>query len=353
MNKGISVVICCFNSAKRLENTLQALSVQNCVGICDWEILIVDNASTDDTARKSEEIWKKYQEPTPLRVIQEPRPGLTHARKAGILLAKFDYILFCDDDNWLNSNYLNIGFRILEDYPLLAALGGNGSAVFESQKPAWFDEFREAYAVGSQSLTMEDGKQLSLYGAGMFIRKSCYLNLVAYGFREFLNDRTGNSLSSSGDTELTNAFTIAGYQIMYSADLRFQHFLTTNRLQRRYLEKLFIAFGSDGPLRNVYYSFQTRKKFFKLLRFWLIHLTIALLRLVKYTIIPPKKNARRLYLLWNISYLKSLLKLLGKYSGIYRSISRFKYNAQQKAQASKNQMHDTSPVGNQNYPVAL
>jgi len=56
-NEGISVVIACHNSSKRLPQTLEHVKQQNVPEHVQWEVIIVDNASTDNTAQIAQSIW--------------------------------------------------------------------------------------------------------------------------------------------------------------------------------------------------------------------------------------------------------------------------------------------------------
>ncbi|MBK6397553.1 MAG: glycosyltransferase [Bacteroidetes bacterium] len=59
--QGISIVICCYNSESRIKETLEALQMQEVGNDIKWEVLLVDNNSTDKTIEVSEMIWKKRQ----------------------------------------------------------------------------------------------------------------------------------------------------------------------------------------------------------------------------------------------------------------------------------------------------
>ena len=173
--KGISVIICCYNSSSRLLQTLFHLSIQKLKIECLVEIIIVDNNSTDNTRKLAYDYWKSYNSSIPFRVVEEKKPGLTFARFRGIKESKYEYLLFCDDDNWLNSMYIQNGFSILEKNSRIGALGGFGKAAFENNvlEPEWFYYYENIYALGKQGVTSGDitFQKLYVYGAGMFIRK--------------------------------------------------------------------------------------------------------------------------------------------------------------------------------------
>ena len=79
--EGLSVIICCHNSASRLPVTLSHLKVQE-PPAAPWELLLIDNASTDGTADVARSYWQNG--PAPLRIIDESRLGVRFARERGL-----------------------------------------------------------------------------------------------------------------------------------------------------------------------------------------------------------------------------------------------------------------------------
>jgi glycosyltransferase involved in cell wall biosynthesis len=326
--KGVSVIICCYNSVGRITATLQAMAAQRVQETIAWELIVVDNASTDNTAQMVKDTWKELGAATELRVVHEAQPGLGFARKKGISEAHFSFILFCDDDNWLCARYIQGIYDILDNDPAIAACGGMGIPVFENQKPPWFDEYQEVYAVGPQSLNEENGQLLNLYGAGLAMRKNLYEQLFGWGFKPFMSGRVGKKLSSSEDTELTYAFVLMGYKLHYAPELTFQHYLPQERLTLDYLKKIYVAFGADGPVRNLYYAHISKRIFHKRIRSWSFHVLLSLFRLVKYFILPPKKGGRMIYTRWCLAYMKELFSIRKPYNKILVNISTIQIMAQ-------------------------
>ena len=74
MNAGVSVVICCHNSAKRLPETLAHLAAQDVPVGTPWEVIVVDNCSTDGTSEVASRTWASRMT-VPLRVVREERAG--------------------------------------------------------------------------------------------------------------------------------------------------------------------------------------------------------------------------------------------------------------------------------------
>ncbi len=323
-NKGVSLIICCYNSSVRLQKTLDALAKQECNPDLSWEIIIVDNNSSDNTPEIAADIWKKSGLEIPFKIVAEPRQGLGHARNKGISETAYSYLLFCDDDNWLAPNYVQGVFDILESDNNIAACGGMGIPVFETEEPDWFYVYAESFALGSQEINSEDGCILNLYGAGMAVRKKVLDQLYHSGFSPILAGRTGKELSSSEDTELTYAFVLMGYELACSDELKFFHYLPKERLTFDYLKRLHIAFGDDGPIRNLYYAYVSKRKFHTRLTNWNLHFILNVYRFFKYLIFPPKKFGRNIYVCWNIAYLKRLLSIRKKYRKLKDQIEKIK-----------------------------
>lgn len=234
---GISVIICCYNSAQRLPQTLKHLSLQQFAGHAAWEVIVVDNNSTDNTAELARAEWTLYQTGVPLKVIAEKQPGLSFARKSGVLAAGHEVVLFCDDDNWLSPGYLQNVLDIFAQQQKVAAVGGHGVPVTEQNMPLpeeWFGY----YACGPQLNRGNKASEQYLYGAGLALRRNLLLQLYNAQYPFVLEDRKGGLLTSGGDTELTVLLHYLGYKLRYNPALVFQHYMPASRLQQSYFEQL-------------------------------------------------------------------------------------------------------------------
>ncbi|HZG25374.1 MAG TPA: glycosyltransferase [Chitinophagaceae bacterium] len=257
MPKGISVVICCFNSSARITPTLQHLVRQKGIPSSCWEVILVDNASTDNTAEKARVIWDgfKFEKPV-FRVVEELKPGHSAARSMGIRESQYDYVLFCDDDNWLDENYLDVCLDIMKGSAFIGALGGTGTPVFEDKEPPyfWVNQYH-TLAVGRQSSIEGDitDSRGVLYGAGMIVNKLALNTLMEqFEFRFLVSGRTKGNLISSDDHELCLALKKIGYKIFYSDNLQFKHYIPKFRTTIEYYKRLFFAFGISEALLHVY-----------------------------------------------------------------------------------------------------
>lgn len=252
MIQGVSVIVCCYNSTRRLPSTLTHLARQRQLDNIPFEIIIVDNASTDDTGKVAVKLWNEYGSNVPLRVVYEKQPGQYYARHLGINEAKFETIVFCDDDNWLDKNYLAIAFDIFRD-ETIAATGGTGTPEFETSEPKWFKQVSTYFAVGNQLKNKMNGIQY-LYGAGLVVRKSALKKLFDGGFSNASVGRVGNAMTSGDDVELTLALHHAGYKVVFDDRLKFRHFIPKGRLTIKYFRRLMLGIGYSSeflyPIRR-------------------------------------------------------------------------------------------------------
>jgi glycosyltransferase involved in cell wall biosynthesis len=238
---GVSIIICCYNGASRLLDTVKHVALQNVPNHIPWEFILVDNACTDSSVSLTEVVWSGYSPTGALRIVHEPKLGLSHARARGFAEAQFEFVVMCDDDNWLAPNYVELTYNIMLARPKIAALGGCGKLVFEVSPPKYIENSM-IFAAGPQAAQSGKVSTHRLYGAGCVIRKSAYTKLKELGFKSFLEDRKGTSLSSGGDHELCYALSISGYDIWYDERLRFSHFITKERLTWEY----FIRYARES-----------------------------------------------------------------------------------------------------------
>lgn len=253
VDPGVSVVICCHNSRARLPATLSHLARQQVRLGLRWEVLVIDNASTDDTTAVAIDCWKGVRD-APMRVVHEPVPGLTAARFRGLHEARYELISFIDDDNWVAEDWVTLVDDIMSAHPEAGACGGYNSPVFEGERPAWFSSFQHRFAVGPQAseagdITDDEGV---LWGAGLTIRRSVLLRLVTAGFEPLASDRSGAQLSGGGDYEICLALRLAGYRLFYDPRLRIQHYLPAGRLSWRYLRRMARENGASKVHRDAY-----------------------------------------------------------------------------------------------------
>jgi glycosyltransferase involved in cell wall biosynthesis len=251
-----------------------------------WEVIVVDNASTDDTSEVARRSWPN-DTPATLRVVYERRLGLSHARNRGFSEAKYEIVSFVDDDNWVSPNWIQLVSEIMSQHPDMGACGGENEGVYEITPPWWFDRCRRCYAIGPQGTKAGDVSLTRgyLWGAGLSIRKLAWQQLLREDFHPLLVDRQGERLSTCGDSELCFALRLAGWRLWYDPRLRIRHFVPAARFEWLYLRRIFRGLGAASVILDLYHNALTgdcKTRIERVKRTWHWKILAASMKLVWY-----------------------------------------------------------------------
>lgn len=273
----ISVVVCTHNGFSRIEPCLSALVTQ--ASAPAYEILIVDNASTDGTGDWVRDYLGQFFPSEFWQVIEEINPGLLSARISGLKAAKYDWVLFCDDDNVLFPDFIFQCQQIICKNSKIGVLGSIGIPELLGPKPTWFDRYASSYAVGPQQVDTLGGKRLvHVYGASSIYCKKPLVDLFNSGFKPVLSGRKGKEMSAGDDVEWCWLMQLMGYKVTYSSRLQFRHQLPVSRLTWEYYLRLKQGIsGSAGLLSSYTYFYSISSP--KLLGF-ILHYFFNTLKLV-------------------------------------------------------------------------
>jgi glycosyltransferase involved in cell wall biosynthesis len=244
----VSVIICTHNPRRDyLERCLVALEHQT-LSKNFWELIIVDNASTSEKAPPKSLAWHPR-----ARVVSEPKLGLTPARLCGIRAAQGELLVFVDDDNVVDADFLETALHIGQERAFLGSWSGQCRPEFEQPPPEWTRRYwrnlviREfGQDVWSNLPRLPDTMPC---GAGLCVRRAVaerYLFLHESGKRSFQFDRRGSSLLSGGDNDLAACACDIGLGVGLVSSLRLTHLIPQMRLTESYLTQLLegIAFTS-------------------------------------------------------------------------------------------------------------
>jgi glycosyltransferase involved in cell wall biosynthesis len=253
MSGGVSVVICCHNSARRLPETLRHLAAQEVPAGVAWEVLIIDNASSDDTAVTARRCWP-VPSPVPLRIVNEPRLGIGTARFRSFTEASYDIVSFLDDDNWVGPDWIKNVADFFREHQDASAVGGPSRAAHEDTPPPWFAGVSGAYAIGSlhSSGDITESEGTLLWTAGMSLRREKALELVARGFRFIACGGSLLALKTGEDVELCYALRALGGRIYFDSRFAIEHFMPKDRLTWPKALKLLRIGAASSVLFDLY-----------------------------------------------------------------------------------------------------
>ena len=248
-----SIVICTHNGSPRLGSTLKHLAELDYPSK-EIELLLIDNNSSDGTADYAGTQWKELGEPFRINILSEPRQGLSNARFRGCAEARAEYLVFCDDDNWLQPDYLRVADEVLLPNPEIGVLGGQGVPVTDAPAfPNWFYSYASGYAVGVQAMESGDiSARGYVWGAGMILRRETLSAIYGLGIRSLLSDRSGADLGSGGDSEICKWLLASGYRLWFESALTFKHFIPAQRLTEAYLRGQWRGFEGAGVVLSCY-----------------------------------------------------------------------------------------------------
>ncbi|MDP0500782.1 MAG: glycosyltransferase family 2 protein [Verrucomicrobiota bacterium JB022] len=240
-----SVIICAHNPRPEfLQRTIDGLRGQT-LPLGEWEFILVDNASDQPLADRFDLAWHPNG-----KVVVEPKLGLTAARICGFRQAQAPLVVMVDDDNVLSPDYLEQGFKLLEQFPQMGAISGRIEPEFEAEPAEEVRPFVRRLAI----CLIDKPEWGNIYepalcpcGAGMILRQEVALEFIRQlensQLRQSL-DRKGKDLASSGDTDIAFCSCDLGYGIGRFPQLRAIHLMPAGRVQKDYLLRL-VERGSE------------------------------------------------------------------------------------------------------------
>lgn len=329
----VSVIIACFNSEKVIQKTLEHLQCQIFTKFIDWEIILIDNMSNDNTAQIAQATWD-LNPVTNLRIINEPNLGEANARKTGFLAAKFDILNIVDDDNRVPPNWIE-SISNFFDNPQIGLVGCVGEGDFEETPPTWYEKNKNAFAIGSlYSGNFTDITSDAIVpGAGLSFRRSIYNSLIKNDWKPFLIGRVGNTQSAGADSELCYITRHLGYKIYYSNDLRFKHFTAKNRITWERLERMFEGFGASDVFTLVYrthYEESTNGKSLKTYlrrQWWFNYLGKNIVNFLKFRNVKGENSQITLMNIRNKAFCANILKNKSNFMNAFRYLDDIKSKA--------------------------
>jgi len=238
----MTIIICTHNPREDyLRRTLDALQQQT-LPKDKWELLLIDNASINPLVGQWDLCWHPH-----ARHVREDELGLTPARLRGISDAGCELLVFVDDDNVLNPEYLATALAIAERHPMVGAFNGSIIGEFE-QEPEEAVRFmlptlavREIQDVAWACQPGTQAIACAPCGAGMVIRrevaKTYAVKVNSDPVRKSL-DRKGTALTSAGDSDMALCACAMGMGVGLFPELVMKHLIPKERLEQSYLIRL-------------------------------------------------------------------------------------------------------------------
>jgi len=225
----VSIAIPTYNRSGEVEKTLRGLANLDSAGCPDYEVLVIDNNSTDGTVDVVAKMVPLFG--GRLRCVNESKQGLNHARNRAIAEARYEIVAYLDDDVDIDRRWLK---HLAEAYASgdVAGVGGRAYLVYPRPRPHWLGEDIEGLLtkveLGPERRPASSGE---IFGVNLSFRKDWLVRTG--GFRPDL-DRVGTCLLGGGDDEMVARVAANGGQILYEPGAVVGHRVPDSRLSRKW-----------------------------------------------------------------------------------------------------------------------
>lgn len=244
-----SIVVCTYNRDKYLYGALQCIA-ENGYPTDDYEIVLVNNMSTDSTESECQRFRNDYPV-VDFRYFVETQQGLSFARNRGIQESRGDTLVFLDDDSYIQPNYLLNLQHQLETFPNADAFGGKIDPVFESgEAPKWLSKWNYSWVsaidMGDKVCPFE-GKAFPI-GANMGISKAMLSRIGVFNTEL---GRSKKNLMGGEEKDLFERIRQQGGNIYYFPDVIVQHVIPPSRTTKEYVKRLGEGVGRSERIRTL------------------------------------------------------------------------------------------------------
>jgi len=267
----ISIIICTYNRCESLKKTLASLMAQEIPEDISYEVLVVDNNSSDKTKEVVEEFKAKY--PGIFRYIFEKNQGLSFARNAGIREAKGKIVAFTDDDVLVDKYWLVNIEKAFKEHPV-ACIGGKILPLWETMPSEWLTKKLYSYLAlldeGNEPIFLDWPK---IWGANFAVRSSVFKK---YGQFNTSLGRTPGKLYAHEESRFIKKLIENEEKALYAPDIIVHHFIPVQRMCKNYFRKWKFDEGELDAISMGEYVFR------KILNVPLFMIKKAMKQLLKY-----------------------------------------------------------------------
>lgn len=246
MSIAYTVALCTHNHADRLERTLAELHGLR-TPAAPWELLVVDNGCSDGTAELLRgHLWP---EDWSVRVVREDKLGLSNARNCALAAALGEYVIFMDDDETPDPNWLCAYDRLVrEKNP--DAFGGRIRVLFEDERPLWLtDEILGFLGELNRHETIVPLTQpgTSFYGGNFGIRRSLCQEVGSF---DAMLGRKGADNTGGEEVDFYRRLLAKGMSVWWTPEAIIYHRIQASKLERSYFLDLHYKQGRMEAIRR-------------------------------------------------------------------------------------------------------
>lgn len=243
----VSIIICTYNRCESLRRVLQTACGLKIPAGLRWELVVVDNNSTDAT----QTVCRDFESQLLLRMIVETRQGKSYALNTGVQVSRGELLLFTDDDVEIDANWLAAFWDAFTRHPDRCFFGGRVLPRWERSPPEWVVRHYARLPVFPHLDWGELEKPARVLEGELFI--GCNYAFPRQVFREnhsfietvgFLESDTRRGYRVSGeDTEFVRDIAKAGWTGVYVPGAVIVHLHQAVRCTEKYLRSYYIGSG--------------------------------------------------------------------------------------------------------------
>lgn len=244
----ISVILCTYNRDKYIYNVLRSVA-ENDLPHDQYEIVLVNNNSTDHTEQECQRFQKDYPDIRFCYCV-ETNQGLSYARNRGIRESQGELLAYVDDDATVNSEYLRTYADFFAATPDAVAAGGPILPRYETEEPSWMSHYTRQLITGK--LYLGDKPHPFARGAYPGGGNSCYRKSVfdTIGLFNVELGRKGNSLIGAEEKDLYDKMTTRGMHFYYLPTAILYHIIPPQKLTQDYFDRLTHGIGVSERYRT-------------------------------------------------------------------------------------------------------
>ena len=268
----LSLIIATYNRSASLIRALESVVEQN-APTKEWECIVVNNNSSDDTQESFDKFAAAHAECN-LRMVSEPRQGLSFARNRGIRESQGEYIAIIDDDERISPDFIAAYISLFDSTPDAVAAGGPIVAEYPSGRPRWMSHFTERPVAN----TMYFGDKVRLFpggripgGGNMAMRRE---SVRRYGVFDTSLGYVGESLVGGEESDLFERLRIADAKYYYVPKAVMYHIIPPEKLTQEYLSRLSYNVGVSQLRRAKFYRREGRVRAKELFK-WVVTIILA------------------------------------------------------------------------------
>ncbi|MFZ4664933.1 MAG: hormogonium polysaccharide biosynthesis glycosyltransferase HpsE [Prochlorotrichaceae cyanobacterium] len=235
-----TVSIPTFNGSKRLPFVLDRLRDQQELNEIGWEVIVVDNNSTDETKNVVENYQANF--PCVLKYCFESKQGAGFARQLAIREAQGDLIGFLDDDNIPALNWVRAAIDFAREHPQAGAIGSQIHGDFDVPPPQELKPLLPYFAISEWGNKPFQYDRMLPPSAGLVVRRQAWIECVPE--KTILNGRTKDNFVTGEDIEVLAYIQRQGaWEIWYNPVMEVNHKILISRMEKAYLVNFFKGIG--------------------------------------------------------------------------------------------------------------